>query len=188
MSEGAGTTGTRRPKLPRGIGGWRQFATEVLDYIERQSPIQGRGVKISEFPNGRMIEAEPGSSSSSRTHPFQLSDASEGNAKKIRVRAGTINGVMPVGFSEGDSPTFVLNVGSKGFVYLIVTVDGTTFEINSRTVGTASAVPANTTTNFHQPCGNFRTSDEGTLVIATTIGGSQHFELCGDVEPLWGLV
>lgn len=117
--------------------------------------------------------------------PFTLSQAGEG---KIRVRAGTVNGQLPDGFNLGDSPPFILKeVGEEGHVYIKLVWDLEESEVSTREVHFGETVPEDTSDTFYNEIGTYSTDDDDVLHVSTTIGGSQWFELCADVEPLWGL-
>ena len=111
------------------------------------------------------------------THPFKLLKASVGGVKKIRVIYGTLAGEMPSGFSVGDDPPYLLTVTATGLVYAILTIDGATGVVNSRTLGNGASLPADDDTTFHLELGSY--AIDGDLVtIAQAVSGSLAFVAC----------
>lgn len=116
-------------------------------------------------------------------HPFQLIEDEDG----IRVVYGTVNGEAPAGMSDGDEPNYVLPItNGSGVIYIMVTVDGD-FHITSRSIDSAGSMPPDGGSTFYQQIGSYNYSG-GQLFLAQAISGSQAFELCGGLDPLWGLV
>lgn len=128
-----------------------------------------------------------GSESSDSSHPFKLVDASDG-AIKIQVLYGTVNGTAPTGMSFGDVPPLILTVTVTGVIYIKLEVDADGV-ITSRTIASATSMPSDDLDagEFYQQIGSYNITGSD-LTIAQAISGSQAFELCGGVEPLWGLV
>lgn len=51
----------KRPKIPKNLlRHGRQFAGEVLDYIDQTKPLAGPGVQFNEMPDGMQAVAESG--------------------------------------------------------------------------------------------------------------------------------
>jgi len=172
--------------LKKGPKWARDAYNNLLQFAICIRPLPGAGQTSLDGPDGRMMNASATSAptASDAIFPFKLVAAGAG---QIRVVYGTINGTAPDGFSPGDNPQFVVStVGSTGFVYLEVTTDSSG-NITDRSIGVAATVPADTSGDYHFEVGSYSITD-GVMSIAQAISGSQMFELCGLVEPLWGLV
>ena len=141
-------------------------------------PPEFSAYKLSDGNNANPPTKNPAGSG----HPFQGIDASDPNSsdKKLRIIYGTISGVAPDGFSDGDDPTFILDASGSQIVYVCVTISSTDGSISSRTVGQASSMPGDTDTNFYyQLCSYTITGSR--LNISQAVAGSLNFQAC----PYW---
>lgn len=183
MADVGNSTSPKAPRPLRRGPKWLQNAyNDLLAYSCQTTPLAGPQMSSQQGPNGIMLT--PQVSSGVITHiPFQLAVASP---TQIRVYLGTVNGNAPDDFSPGDTPPFLLSVSGDGVVFIEVTTDagGTITDVS---VSFDASMPADSAGDYHQQIGSFSSSG-GSLVVAQAIGGSQWFELCGGVVPLWGLV
>lgn len=150
------------PKLDHAAPKWlKEYLESLRDFITRIQPIQGLGTSITQAPKGRAINANPGEGGSitaDGTVGFQLVDASTEGQNKVRVILGTVKAGgtswLPTGMTVGDDPSYVLDVGSDGYIVLIVTVD-TDGIANSATIGDETTIPPDTATNGHLVLGTY---------------------------------
>lgn len=100
-------------------------------------------------------------------HPFQIVPFLDGSTWKVRIRYGTVNGEVPeIGSTEldpilEDGPTLTIPTGGGTiFVYLKVTISGSTFLMTDLTIAQAASLPNDTSTEGHL-----------TIAILTVSGG-----------------
>lgn len=105
----------------------------------------------------------------------------------VRVYGGAVKSFLPSGMALGDSPPFTMTVSGSGVIYLALAYSISSSTITGLTIGAASSMPGDTSGNYHAMIGTYSTND-GALSVFKTIGGSQDFDLCGDVTPQWGLM
>ncbi len=163
---------------------------DLYDWLKENRPVAGDGITITDADGGgKSISAGNGTGGTAAANqPFKLLDSSDDSGHKIRVVYGTVNSMIPDGMSPGDTPTYILDVpDDEGYVYLEVTTDEDG-NIDSVSIGIASTIPDDTDGDYHWQIGSyFVDPDTDNMSLAQSIGGSQMFELCGGVEPLWGL-
>lgn len=170
---------------------------QVIDVLERVTILKFEGGSLNVTKGGTILGAGrssggSGGETAAATHPFQLIDASERDESgeittaKLRVVYGTIQGIAPSGFSDGDTPPFILDVASSGIVYGSITRDSTTGAITSRDVSSGAAIPDSSETEGYFEIGSFAVSGSS-MFIGQAISGSQAYQFCGG-DHLWGLV
>ncbi len=126
-------------------------------------------------------------------HAFQGIDVSDPAATghKVRVVRGMINGVAPSGFSVGDWPRYVLDAAGSKVVYVTVTIDGSTGEITSRTLGFAGTLPADGDTTFNLEIFSYTVDETGRFRISQSVKGSLAAVVCRNwfagSAPYYGL-
>jgi hypothetical protein len=130
------------------FGGAKRLVEEVtaqrlnamLDEIRRSRPLPGAGISLRQESNGVRIDniarSEGGSPVRITPHPFQiLASPKEGGGATLRVRPGTINGVLPTNWSAEQT------VGTS-LSYIILSVTATNNAINSCSLAVSGTAPA----------------------------------------------
>ena len=174
---------------------------QLVEYIRSNTPIAGIGMRITRTASGSICEAARRTSSAgTELLPLQPYDASTGSTPGISVWPGTFG--QNAEASSGDSvPTIsgtridnatppVLTVsGSDTVIYLHESVDSSG-KITASVVASGTSVPTSTATDAYvQLCIITVTTGASASVkcSAINLSGSQSFELCGGVTPIWYL-
>lgn len=162
----------------------------IAGAIESARSNSGAGLFSNGGFSGTVFHLKRVRTKTSGRHPFLLINASTEATKKIRVLYGTVAGEAPVGMSPGDQPPYVLSViGGTGYVYLVVSTNGETGVVTSRSIGIGASVPNDGDGLYHLEIGSYSVVGDK-LNLGQALSGSQAFELCGGPggEPTWGLL
>jgi len=183
-----------RPKLLKGPKIFRDIVEEICKYIDINRPISGIGSQVYAAPGGRPVNVTGthGGASANIIQPFELlSQFSSGDPPQpeIRVIYSTLAGEAPDGFSPGDDPPYILTpVGSEGYVYGVITIDGTTGDITSRALGIDATIPDDGDTTFYVEIGSYSITD-GALTVVNARYGPIDVQICrkwfANSAPYW---
>ena len=131
---------------------------------------------------GTILAVKQGGAAGTAGFPFQVIPSGSG---EVRVRFGTIDGIVPTGMTFGDVPPFTLSVSGSGAVVAQITVvagaitevqivsqesvsaDSLDYDEDGLAVGTAYLVLA------------FFSTDSGVISVSQSVSGSQDVMLCG---------
>lgn len=175
------------PRLERGPKFLQNWANMVIDWLVESQVLPGLGVTISNTPKGRVVNARgkggSGGSATADQVPFEVLDATTPTTDQVRIRLGVLksNGTawIPTGMFPGDTPPLIMPiVGTSGYVYLIVNVDGNG-DTTSVLIGIDETQPADSTSAGHLTLGTYGVDDEGNLVVASEDVGAQAHLFCG---------
>jgi hypothetical protein len=94
------------------------------------------------------------------TYAFRLTPFTEGNQAKMRITYGEINGTPPSGMvkpSLGNPEGGYVFTPTSGYIYAIVTIQNLTRVITSRSIGYATTMPTDSSTQVHFMIGQIET-------------------------------
>jgi hypothetical protein len=110
----------------------------------------GTGMFSTQHSGGTVLRARKtrrATSSNTGVCFFKIVDASvrdeDGNITeaKVRIITSTLVGDVPDGFSPGDDPPYLLTVSDGDIIYGCVTIETSTGDVTSRTLGSGGALP-----------------------------------------------
>ncbi len=124
------------------------------------------------------------------THPFKLSNASEGATLKVRIKFGMVNSLTPGGMGDVAEPDLILTVTATKYVVLAVTTDSGGIA-TSAAISLETAVPSNTSTLGHIALGlvTYTTGTGGaadSIAFSQSVSGSLQHQMCGGTQHLFG--
>ena len=124
------------------------------------------------------------------THPFQLSDASEGATLKVRIKFGMVNSLTPGGMGDVAEPDLILTVTATKYVVLTVTTDSGGIA-TSAAISLETTVAGDTATSAKQALGLVTyTAAAGavpaSIAFSQVVAGSLRHQMCGGTIHQWG--
>jgi len=166
----------------------RQWLQPVLDYCASIRIRQGAGIYINETPTGTQVSTASGTTGNDggTVQPFTLSKT---DSLSFRVYASTLGGgsITDLGFSEGDTPPYVVTVSATGKFWGGVTIDTDTGDLTSRFLDYGASLPDDTADTFYVEIGTYNVTG-GTLTVSNTRYGPIGFIPCRnlfDAEFPW---
>ena len=182
---------TEAPRLKHKAPRWfKEWCDSISEFVTASQPIAGFGTSISQLPKGRQIHSAGGITAQGVATGvnFQGYDASTGGVAKIRVKSGVVTvfggaAYIPTGMYIADTTPYIVNaVGTSGFVYLVMEVDGDGL-FQSLTIGIGATVPVDTATIGIKVLVEYGT-DSGQFFVTGAIG-DQNYLHCGGYHAFW---
>lgn len=190
-------------ELPPNLSGGAPWATPndvnmVRQFTLMNSAASGSpGMRRQSFGGGTILKRieqikRRGGGASVSTHPFKLSEASDGATLKVRIKFGMVNSLTPGGMGDVAEPDLILTVTATKYVVLDVTTS-TSGLATSAAISLETTVAADTATSGKQALGLVTyTAAAGavpaSIAFSQVVAGSLRHQRCGSTQHLFGSV